>query len=1277
MATYTSVDNVLADFLQTEKWDDLLTYINANFTLEDTPAVTLKGTFALPTGTTVNEISTTVDGSSTDDQLATAKACYDAIDIQDLDFLGDTGNGSVDLNTQNFSIVGTTNEIVSVANAQTLTLSLPDQVTIGSAVSPDGTLHVHTATAGSVTPSGSADDFVIENSADAGMTILAPDGSSSSVNFGSPTDAVGAFINWTYNSGAMVIGTSKTGGDITFRVDNGQNAMIIESTKNVDILTSLSVDTNTLVVNATGYADKVGINQATPEGTLHIETGSSGLVTISSLADDLIVENSTDGGISILTPDASTGMLAFGSASDGIGASITWTHDSSGMVVGTEKAGGTLALRTADGVGAMTIDASQNVTALAKLDVIGNIDPTSYETTNGGFLDDDTFGTSSATTTASSESIKAYVDANDFWTRDAGNGYLYPETITDKVGINTIAPTRFFELNTTRTLTADMLIKGTSGGSGIVRLDRTSDARLSGHLYSTADVTDWYSGIPYNTGSATSVWMVGSSYNIADANLLIDSSGNVDIPTGTLDVAGVTTLDNDVFTGTSGGAGAGVGTVVLRGINKHGTAFGSNGELRFSSTTNNSASDKMWSIANNQSGFGTLDFFQGAPSSGVPDLSGTPRVSFDFNGNVLINTDLDVIGAVGITGLITANGGVTLGAGADLIGSTTSDINFGSGNFTVAGATGNTEVGGTLTIDNIDPSFYMIENDGFSNSKVWRTVVTGHDMYHQITDDAVSASETWLKVSRSLSNTIVSVNFENGIVNVTDDLNVLSDVSISGDLTVSGNDINDSAGVWLTSAGGSHDTTIAGRVVTFGGGNSQPTLVFDGNSSDGNFAWDSANSQFLVFDDMWMQFGEPIRFGGTGQNDPLGFIYASSSQMYMGIDNGAYPSALINVQTGTLYETNTASYYRDTAIYINSGADGYLDLAADTGIRLNNNVTIGNGAAATDFSLTFDGETTDGIITWMEDEDYFKYSDDILMDTTERIYFRDTDISIYSDIDGSLTVTADGQITVPTDLVLSDDGDDLIMGTGGTNSISVSGGVMTVTGTQDVIFDTSDIVLQKTSGVGMKVDIASPTFGWKDLPGDIKTRPAAGGGAAAQPDYVAYRGSIYGYRFGTNAPNNHLHECFVEFHLPHDYVPGSDIYIHTHWSQTTVDTGGPAAVPGDSEWFFDVSYAKGYGTAGGSGDPFIAPITTSVVCQGSTTQYAHMICEVQLSDSSPSASQLDSDNLEVDGILLVRVYRTPSAGNDTLDQDTFLHYVDIHHQSTNMPTKDKNAPFYS
>ncbi len=44
------------------------------------------------------------------------------------------------------------------------------------------------------------------------------------------------------------------------------------------------------------------------------------------------------------------------------------------------------------------------------LDVIGNIDPTTYETTNGGFLDEDDMASDAADKVASQQSIKAYVD---------------------------------------------------------------------------------------------------------------------------------------------------------------------------------------------------------------------------------------------------------------------------------------------------------------------------------------------------------------------------------------------------------------------------------------------------------------------------------------------------------------------------------------------------------------------------------------------------------------------------------------------------------------------------------------------------------------------------------------------------------------------------------------------------------------------------------------------------------------------------------------------------
>ena len=53
-----------------------------------------------------------------------------AVNTSDLDGAGDTGTFAVDLDTQSLTIAGTTNEIETAASGQTLTIGLPNNVTI-------------------------------------------------------------------------------------------------------------------------------------------------------------------------------------------------------------------------------------------------------------------------------------------------------------------------------------------------------------------------------------------------------------------------------------------------------------------------------------------------------------------------------------------------------------------------------------------------------------------------------------------------------------------------------------------------------------------------------------------------------------------------------------------------------------------------------------------------------------------------------------------------------------------------------------------------------------------------------------------------------------------------------------------------------------------------------------------------------------------------------------------------------------------------------------------
>jgi hypothetical protein len=207
-------------------------------------------------------------------------------------------------------------------------------------------------------------------------------------------------------------------------------------------------------------------------------------------------------------------------------------------------------------------------------------------------------------------------------------------------------------------------------------------------------------------------------------------------------------------------------------------------------------------------------------------------------------------------------------------------------------------------------------------------------------------------------------------------------------------------------------------------------------------------------------------------------------------------------------------------------------------------------------------------------------------------------------------------------------------------------------------------VLSKVSGNGIKVDLSTPTYGFRDLLGEIKILTPG----ANDPTLATFRDGIKGWTFS----NAVMNEVWNYYHIPHDYVPGSDIFLHFHWAQNVVDSGGPAGVPGDVKWQAEVIYAKGHDQ-----EAYPASFTTSITQTASGTQYQHLLGEVQLSASSPSAIQIDSDLLEPDGVIKIRSFRDPVDAADTLNQVPFLDYVDIHYQSTNIATKSKAPDFYS
>ena len=204
------------------------------------------------------------------------------------------------------------------------------------------------------------------------------------------------------------------------------------------------------------------------------------------------------------------------------------------------------------------------------------------------------------------------------------------------------------------------------------------------------------------------------------------------------------------------------------------------------------------------------------------------------------------------------------------------------------------------------------------------------------------------------------------------------------------------------------------------------------------------------------------------------------------------------------------------------------------------------------------------------------------------------------------------------------------------------------------------ITLPKASGNGIKIDTTTPTFGWADL----QAEPSGINTGATKPTQATYRDTLKQFQFAAGD------EEYYEYHIPHDYVSGTDVHIHVHWSHIgTFVTGGTITFTVES------SYAKGHNQA-----PFPASVSGDFNGTASTTQYQHIVSETQLSASSPAGLQIDTDDLEPDGIIIMRVLvktndMTVSEGGVP---DPFIHHVDVHYQTTGLiGTKQKAPDFYT
>ena len=203
--------------------------------------------------------------------------------------------------------------------------------------------------------------------------------------------------------------------------------------------------------------------------------------------------------------------------------------------------------------------------------------------------------------------------------------------------------------------------------------------------------------------------------------------------------------------------------------------------------------------------------------------------------------------------------------------------------------------------------------------------------------------------------------------------------------------------------------------------------------------------------------------------------------------------------------------------------------------------------------------------------------------------------------------------------------------------------------TEQTTATNDDEFIIKDSGAFKKVkrSVVLKREGYRDL---LPTGGYSPGGAA-DPTVKAFVGPILLPAFAGSGANN---QATYRYHIPHDWVIGSDFYMHTHWANNN------ASPTGNVKWKVTWYYARGYEL----GDFGTAITTLLPTADVSSNQYDHHITE-----SAAITPAIVGEEVEIDGMILACVERDTT---DTNTDDAFLIEFDIHYLSDGNTTVEKN-----
>jgi hypothetical protein len=265
-----------------------------------------------------------IAANDNDTSIPTSAAVKDYVDTkvtaEDLDFAGDSGTGSVDLDSQTFTIAGTANEIETSASGQTITIGLPSTITanVNGNVTGDLTGTVLTAAQTNITSVGTLSSLAVSGNLTVDTNTLFVDAANNWVGIGTsspsrpihilaPTPGI-KLEDTTGNDFGEIVSVD---GDLFLRADEGATQADSSIRFQIDQSEKVRITSGGNVgIDSSNPSEKLDIN-----GNIILKSGYKlyGNANAGSTSSYVSLYNAVDGGIDLMANFASS-KITFGTA---------------------------------------------------------------------------------------------------------------------------------------------------------------------------------------------------------------------------------------------------------------------------------------------------------------------------------------------------------------------------------------------------------------------------------------------------------------------------------------------------------------------------------------------------------------------------------------------------------------------------------------------------------------------------------------------------------------------------------------------------------------------------------------------------------------------------------------------------------------------------------------------------------------------------------------------------------------------------------------------------